>query len=571
MKRIILLGLLVTSAFAVVAQNSATSSVGSLNIVKEVKPPILQLEGQIVFVEPSGNNAIDANEQCKLRMKVKNSGLGDGYSLSGKIAVKRGGQGITVSNVTLPVLKVGGSHTVEFPITANMGTQDGEAEFDLYIDEPNGFGTQHYSVKVPTRAFMAPMVEYRGHIVQDGSVTLRRGVPYTMQVMVQNTGYGIAEQVGVSLQVPDNVFLLNSDAGLSGVALASGETRTLLFSFIMNQNFSGTKLNLTLHIDERYHRYAKDGHITFDVADGDGLGSLVIAPSNPTKPQPIPVVTLGSDVDRDIPEAKEKNPNVRVMIIANQNYFDEKPVSTALSDGRVMKEYCTRTLGIPASQVQLLENRTSAQMRSDVEDFAKSMRINAGDHFLFFYFGHGMHDTDPKSTNAYLIPVDGSSVRMQQTCVSRSWMMAQFEKSNPEQLVVYLESCFSGGVSGSNNDNENLAYSEKSSGLRLRDAVDDNFRGNIILLTASSNKETANAYATQNHNVFTYEFLKALKESGGNITLGELFGNVKRATTRTAFNELGRDQTPSVTISATLGDAWQSWSLLPSNASNNRR
>ena len=229
-----------------------------------------------------------------------------------------------------------------------------------------------------------------------------------------------------------------------------------------------------------------------------------------------------------------------------------------------MREYCVRTLGIPAGQVQLLENRTSAQMQADVESFAKSMRINNGDRFMFFYFGHGMHDADPQVADAYLIPIDGTSVRLRQTGVSRNWMMTQFEKSKPTQLVVYLESCFSGGVSGSSSNNENLGYSENSSGLRLQDDIDNNFKGNIILLSASSNKETANAYTSQNHNVFTYEFLKALKQSGGNITMGELFAAVQRATTRTAFNELGRDQTPSVTVSTTLGDNWKQWQLLPS-------
>ncbi len=564
MKRILLIIVSLLVAQATMAQsNKGVSPVGSLNIVKEVKPPILQLEGQIAFSEPSGNNAIDANERCKLIMKLKNSGMGDGYSLKGRIALKNGGKGVSVRDVTLPVLKVGASHTVEFPIEANMSTEDGMAEFDIYIEEPNGFGTPHFVVKVPTRAFVAPMVEFRGCIVQDGSVTLYKGQPYTLQVLVQNTGYGKAEQVSVNLKVPENVYLLNPDAALSGVTLASGESRTLLFNVIMNQNYSGSSLVMNVDIDERYHRYSKDGVLTFTVAAGNNPGPVVINSDNNPRRDPIAVVSLGSDVDKNIPQSEMTNARMRVMIIANQNYLDEKPVGTALSDGRIMKEYCVRTLGIPANQVELLENRTSAQMKADVEAFAKSMRINSGDHFLFFYFGHGMHDANPSVNDAYLIPVDGTSVRLNQTGVSRNWMMQQFEKSKPEQLVVYLESCFSGGLSGSTHDSDNLDYSENSSGLRLQDNVDNSFKGNIVLITASSNKETANAYVSQNHNVFTYEFLKALQHGGGSGSLGELFSSVQRATTRTAWNELGRDQNPSITVSSTLGDGWKIWTLMP--------
>jgi len=214
-----------------------------------------------------------------------------------------------------------------------------------------------------------------------------------------------------------------------------------------------------------------------------------------------------------------------------------------------------KTLGIPANQVELLENRTSAQMKADVEAFAKTMRINNGDRFLFFYFGHGMHDQDLDKKDAYLIPVDGSSQRLRQTGVSRNWMMAQFEKSKPSQMVVYLESCFSGATASDGM----LNYAEGSSGLRLSDAVDNSFKGNIILLTASSQRETANALKT--HNVFTYEFLRALKETRGDINWGELFSRVKSNTTSKAWNELKRDQTPSVTVSTTLGDSWKNWKL----------
>ncbi|GEM_PF-4970027 len=551
-----LLAALLLPALCAWSQNKSFTSVGSLNIVKEVKPPILQLQGQIAFVEPSGNRAIDANEHCSLRLTVKNVGMGDGIGLTGKIRVAGNIPGISFPKVTLPTLKVEASQTVEFPITADMNTIDGIAELYLSIEEPNGFGTPEYPVTLPTRAFVAPMVEFRGHIVESGAAVLSKMNPFRLQVLVQNTGHGDAEQVNASLQLPENVLLVGQEGSLTNATLKSGESRTLTYSLIITQKYASSTLPITVALSERYGRYSKNGRINLEVGEaGEATAMVVNANEDPTRQ--VVVASLVSDVDENIPVAQGTNANTHVMIVSNQRYANEADVSTALNDGRMMRQYCIKTLGIPESQVKICENQTYAQLRADVENFARTIRVNAGDRFIFFYFGHGMHSADPRVEDAYLIPVDGSSLRLQQTGVSRNWMMQQFQNANPGQLVVYLESCFS----GAQGDDQMLAYAEGSSGLRVSDDVGNNFKGNIILLTASSQSETANAYPAQRHNVFTYEFLKALQSGRGNQTWGSIFDAVQRSTSRTAWNELGRQQTPSVTISTTLGDTWRQWSV----------
>lgn len=540
------------------AQSEAVTPVGSINIVKEVKPPILQRQGEVVFVEPSGNRTIDAFEQCTLRLTVKNNGMGDSYGLKARIRTKSNVPGITIKdNVALPVIKVGDTYTVEFPITANMNTADGTADFLLGIDEPNGFNLREVAIRVPTRAFQTPLVEFRGHIIEGGPLALERTYPYTMQVLVQNTGRGEAERVNVSLGLPDGVYQVKEVDGLHDAKLASGQSHTVKFTFIVPQNYTQNTLPVTIRISERYGRYSKDGQITFDLIP-QKIDSLIVEPPDVTgQDKDITIATLGSDVDRDIPRVKANNNTLHVMIIANERYSDEKNVSTALSDGRMMKRYCVQILGIPEKNVQLRENRTNAQMKGDMEDFCRTMRINSGDRFYFFYYGHGMHSMDQDVADAYLIPVDGTSLRLEQTGVSRNWMMKQFEKAKPNRLVVCLESCFSGATE---NDSM-LAYSKGSSGVRLVDDVKGDFTGNIVLITASSQAQTANAYPSKQHNVFTYELLKALKNNKGETNWGDFFKNVKENTSRTAWNELGREQEPSITISSTLGDAWKNWSV----------
>jgi len=63
------------SLLTVTAQSEGTSKPQSFNIQKEIKPPFLEIvEGSIVFEDENGNNMIDAGENCKIKMSVKNSG-----------------------------------------------------------------------------------------------------------------------------------------------------------------------------------------------------------------------------------------------------------------------------------------------------------------------------------------------------------------------------------------------------------------------------------------------------------------------------------------------------------------
>lgn len=540
----------------VYSQTETKTPVGSLNIVKEVKPPILQLQGQINFTEPSGNKAIDANETCILSLTVKNSGMGDGYGLVGRIRTKGNVLGITTQDVTLPTIKVGQTYTVDFPITADVNTVDGEAEFFLSIEEPNGFNLPEIPIKISTRAFLAPMVEFRGHIIESGAVTLAKNTPYTMQVLIQNTGHGVAENVSANLDLPQGVYSLSEENSLNNAILNPGQTHTVKYTFIVPQNYSSQRLPVTIRVKERYGKYSKNGEISFEVKEQDMIAGNTISPTIRTV-EPIVPVSLGSDVDKNIPKTTETNNTLHVMIIANQNYRNEKPVTTSLSDGRMMKEYCMKTLGVPEKNIFLKEDRTNAEMQADIEGFAKTIRYNSNDKFIFFYFGHGMRDENPQVNDAYLMPIDGSSLRLDKTGVSRNWMMQEFSKSKPQQLVVYLESCFSGATG----EDGMLKYADNSSGLRLSDDVPSNFSGNIILITASSKQQTANAYPSQSHNVFTYEFLKALQNNKGNVSWENMFNTVKTNTSKTAWNELRREQEPSITISTTLGESWKTWSV----------
>ena len=80
-KRIIITSISIIWALNIKAQTiEGISPSYKFNITKEVKPPILSVvEGSLKFTDANANNAIDANESCKISFTILNNGFGDGF------------------------------------------------------------------------------------------------------------------------------------------------------------------------------------------------------------------------------------------------------------------------------------------------------------------------------------------------------------------------------------------------------------------------------------------------------------------------------------------------------------
>ena len=87
-------------------------------IEKEVVPAILNIvPGTLQFVDQDNNNVIDANETCKIRFQISNTGRGDGYGCVARTTITGDDQGISISDVRLPVVPVGAKQWVEIKIS----------------------------------------------------------------------------------------------------------------------------------------------------------------------------------------------------------------------------------------------------------------------------------------------------------------------------------------------------------------------------------------------------------------------------------------------------------------------
>lgn len=556
-KRFFTLTFLILTAFALntSAQTEATSPRYSFHIAKEVKPPLWEIVQEPMFVDADGNLAIDANEKCKIEMKVKNVGTGEGTGLTAKISASGNSNGISVSDKRIPDIPVGNTATVEFPVTANMNTVDGKATFTVFIDEPMGFSTDKYPVKVTTRAFQAPLIEVKDYLATcDDGGKLVKMKPFQVQILIQNTQYGLGEDVIVTLKYPENVYNLEGkDLVETFPRMSAGETRKLTYKLLINNIYDKSTLPLQIIIKEKYGKYAKDTTIVFELNQTLVNRPIEVA-AQISAPTTIVDAQLRSDVDRNIPQTDKTNPHCYALVIGNQDYHsnqyglkNEQDVPFAVEDASIFKQYCQKTLGIEKDNIWLLTNATAATMRREIERVTMLAARDPQAEIIFYYAGHGFPDENNKTP--YLIPVDVNASSLT-SAIPLYELYNKLSGTGANRVTVFLDACFSGG-----GRDAGLVASRGIKVTPKKDALS----GNIVVFSATSADETALPYSEKHHGMFTYYLLKKLQDSGGKCSYSELYDYLNRNVYNSSIRVNSKYQTPEVNTAPQVQDSWGGW------------
>lgn len=265
-------------------------------------------------------------------------------------------------------------------------------------------------------------------------------------------------------------------------------------------------------------------------------------------------VTVGktlSDVDKDIPQAKSTNDKTFAVIIANENYGMVAPVPMALNDGEMFSQYCTTTLGLPENNVRLYKDASFGTMLRAIRDIKDISDAFTGDiQVIFYYAGHGIPNEATK--DAFLLPIDADGMTTD-GCYSLKRLYSELGDLNAQSTIVFLDACFS----GAKRDGDMLASAR---GVALRPKKEDP-KGNMVIFSAASDEETAFPYTEKGHGLFTYFLLKKLKESKGNVQLGELADYLKTNVKQQSVVVNRKVQTPTVSPATHLAGTWEKMKL----------
>ena len=522
-------------------------------IEKEVIPAVLNvIPGTLQFLDQDNNNVIDANESCKIRFQISNTGRGDGYGCVARTTFTGNTQGISISEVLLPVIPAGAKQWIEVPISSNAYTQTGEVVLSIVVNEPNGFGTEQIKSTIGTHKLKTPhinLVSYK--VLGSATGTLERRKPFSLQVIVQNTDQGTAENVKVSIILPNNVNRIGGEMDNVTIAsLQAGESRTFEYELIANQE-AAEMMDIQIALSEKQGKFAENA--TIPLQFGQHIGSS-IAMNVQRQDQEVEIkrASLVSAVDENIPISNKKNTNTFAVIIANENYQSVASVPFALNDGNIFREYCLKTLGIPEKQIKYVPNATGNQIKQQVGWLQTICDVFGEDaQIIFYYSGHGIPDESNRT--AYLLPVDGIGTDIT-TGYKLDDLYAALGNIPSKNVTVFMDACFSGST---RNDGKEMLVAARGVAIKARSGMP---QGNMVVFSAAQSDETAYPDYEEKHGMFTYYLLKKLQDTEGNVTLQELgeyiIDNVRK---KSAIN--GKLQTPCVTPSAALDTSWREWKL----------
>jgi hypothetical protein len=290
----------------------------------------------------------------------------------------------------------------------------------------------------------------------------------------------------------------------------------------------------------------------------------ISSPVSFSVPEPVPskitevnTKSIHDALATEIPVSKKNNRNSFALIIGNEDYNSfqaglsaEANVDFALNDARLFKEYTIKTLGVPEKNIIYLENARSLEMQKAIKKLSLIIKTTQGKaNVIVYYAGHGLPDEQTKEP--YLIPVDVTG-----SDLNYGIRLSEFYKDLTEfkanQIVCFFDACFTGGAR-----NQGLIAAR---GVKIK-PVESAINGNLIVLSASSEQQSALPYNAMQHGMFTYFLLKKIQETQGEVSMQELSEFIINEVSLNSLLINNKEQTPKLNKGAFTKTEWANWHL----------
>ena len=274
----------------------------------------------------------------------------------------------------------------------------------------------------------------------------------------------------------------------------------------------------------------------FASAKGKTTASAAAADKDPS-----PIIK--SDID-SLPSGKQKlNKKAYAIVVGIEQYRQKLPKADfAVSDAKLVGEYLTKVMGYPEENVVTLlnEHATNVDLAKYVEKWLWN-NVEKDSSVFIYYSGHGA--PNPKTGDAYLVPYDGDPSFIDQTGYSLKRLYEFLGKLPAKEIVVALDSCFSGAGGRSV-----IAKGARPLVMQMESL---SIPQKIAVLSAASGDQISSTYDEKGHGLFTYFMLKGIKNEDvtrqdGSIKMDDLFGYIKPQVERIARKQYNNEQTPQL-------------------------
>lgn len=274
----------------------------------------------------------------------------------------------------------------------------------------------------------------------------------------------------------------------------------------------------------------------------DGKASFVTDPKRGTS---LTFANGGNSikVDGNIPQTNDKQEEAFAFIIANENYVHLKGADYAINDGKVFKEYCLKTFGMPESNVRYYEDATYGNIVNAVKKIKDIADVYDGDAKIIVYYS-GLGTTDAANKGRYILPTDASIETLNVTGYSVQKLMDELNALNTKQTVVILDAPFSGL-----NKEGKMLGENRGVAIAPKPATP---KGHTVIVNACSGSESAYSLKDYGHGLFTYAFLDKVQNTKGKCTLKEAVDYATTWVKKASLKHYNKTQTPQVQMSENI-------------------
>ena len=244
-----------------------------------------------------------------------------------------------------------------------------------------------------------------------------------------------------------------------------------------------------------------------------------------------------SDIDLPLFSQKDQLLGERdvALVVGIEGYQDIPSSDFSASDARLVKDYLV-SLGMPQRNIGLLlnERATASGMRKMLESWLPNVAKKDGRVFVY-YSGHGA--PDPATGEAYLVPHDGDPNYLEKTGFPLKDLYADLGNLQAADVLLVMDSCFSGaGGRSVLAKGARPLVAVKTPGIQPP---------RLTVLAATQGSQISTSSPEKGHGVFTYYFLKAIRE--GNRDVSEIFNFAKPRVEEEA-KSLNVSQSPSLSF-----------------------
>ncbi|HBJ75967.1 MAG TPA: peptidase C14 [Syntrophaceae bacterium] len=242
---------------------------------------------------------------------------------------------------------------------------------------------------------------------------------------------------------------------------------------------------------------------------------------------------IKSDIDEIPAITTEPRNNAYAVVIGIENYRSIPKSDYSRSDATLVKAYL-KTLGFQERNIDLIvdEKATKTDIEKSLEAWLPN-RMKKDSTVIVYFSGHGA--PEPASGDAYLVPYDGDPNYLPVTGYSLKRLYENLGKLEAKEVIVVLDSCFSGAGGRS--------VLAKGARPLVMMASTGALSSNMVVLSATQSSQISTSSPDKGHGVFTYYFLKAIKD--GKKDIAEIYEHISPQVEDEA-KQLNVQQSPSI-------------------------